>query len=315
MKQNGFISEEEAIVFNKAQRFMYRNARPLDFARWKFHFENGSEEAVLSILETYQNEDGGFGNGLEEDCFNPNSSPIQTWKATEILRDIHFTDKDHPIVKGIMNYLASGGDFDYKHRQWMNIVPSNNDYPHAIWWEYKEGEDWFNYNPTASLAGFILKYGDIDSEIYKLALELAKEAYRYWMNSMPYAEQHVTACFIRLYEYCMEAGVEIADMDEFKQKLIEQVATELDSVTDKWGTDYVCMPTNFIKTKDSIFYEGNAGLVAKECDYILQHQSEDGSFPITWQWWTDYKEFEISKNWWKADLCITNMRFLREFNK
>ena len=55
----------------KARDFVNRNARPLDFARWKFLFENGSMEQVLSALETYQNEDGGFGNGLEPDCWNP----------------------------------------------------------------------------------------------------------------------------------------------------------------------------------------------------------------------------------------------------
>ena len=26
-----------------------------------------------------------------------------------------------------------------------------------------------------------------------------------------------------------------------------------------------------------------------------------------------YKEYELAKNWWKADFCIKNMIFLREF--
>lgn len=29
---------------------MYRNARPLDLARWKYHFENGRKEDVLAAL-------------------------------------------------------------------------------------------------------------------------------------------------------------------------------------------------------------------------------------------------------------------------
>ena len=55
-----------------ARKFIYLNARPLDFARWRFLFENGSRENVLDILSEYQNEDGGFGGGLEPDCLNPN---------------------------------------------------------------------------------------------------------------------------------------------------------------------------------------------------------------------------------------------------
>jgi hypothetical protein len=42
-------------VFQKAEEFIYRNARPLDLARWQYHFENGSIEAVLNALSYYQN--------------------------------------------------------------------------------------------------------------------------------------------------------------------------------------------------------------------------------------------------------------------
>jgi hypothetical protein len=74
-------------VFEKARRFIYRNARPLDLARWRYHFEGGPKEAVVTALAAYQNEDGGFGHALEPDAWNPASSPVQTWAATEILRE------------------------------------------------------------------------------------------------------------------------------------------------------------------------------------------------------------------------------------
>lgn len=60
------------LVFEKARKYIYRQARPLDFARWQYHFENGTKENVLVALSMYQNNDGGFGHGLESDCFNPN---------------------------------------------------------------------------------------------------------------------------------------------------------------------------------------------------------------------------------------------------
>ena len=62
----------------KAKDFIYRNVRPLDLARWQYLFENGKKEDVFKILAKYQNEDGGLGHALEADCWNPNSSPIQT---------------------------------------------------------------------------------------------------------------------------------------------------------------------------------------------------------------------------------------------
>ena len=95
-------------TYLKARSFIYRNARPLDIARWQYHFEGGSKDAVLTALSSYQNEDGGFGHALEPDAWNPNSSPIQTWVAMEILREIGFTDKTHPIIQEFRSILPAG---------------------------------------------------------------------------------------------------------------------------------------------------------------------------------------------------------------
>ena len=53
--------EETMGTFERAEAFVYRFARPLDLARWQYHFEGGSSGAVLKALACYQNEDGGFG--------------------------------------------------------------------------------------------------------------------------------------------------------------------------------------------------------------------------------------------------------------
>ena len=75
------MNEKFNEIYEKARGFIYRNARPLDLALWKYHFENGNREDVLTALMAYQNADGGFGHALEADSFNPNSAPIQTWTA------------------------------------------------------------------------------------------------------------------------------------------------------------------------------------------------------------------------------------------
>ena len=62
-------------LFAKARLFIYRNARALDLARWRFHFEDADKSEVLAALSAYQNKDGGFGWALEADAWNPNSSP------------------------------------------------------------------------------------------------------------------------------------------------------------------------------------------------------------------------------------------------
>ena len=46
--------EKEAFdnAYHRARRFVYKNARPLELAKWQYHFENGSREAVLETLAT-----------------------------------------------------------------------------------------------------------------------------------------------------------------------------------------------------------------------------------------------------------------------
>lgn len=299
-------------VFEKARGFVYRNARPLELARWRFHFENGSADDVVTALSAFQNADGGFGHALEEDNFNPNSLPMGVWKAAEILDEIGFSDRSHPMIKGMLRYLESGSCFDTAHKQWLNTVPGNNDYPCAIWWAYN-GESDFRYNPTAALAGFILKFAEKDSGIYQKALIIAKQAAKWFDANVPFNEMHVTNCFVRLYECLCKTGAEVCCMESFKEKLITQVNNSICRDTSKWGKEYVSLPADFIRSKNSIFIDGNEELLKEQCRLVKQMQLPDGSFPVTWIWCNDYAEYLIAANWWKSEFCINYMRFIRDF--
>lgn len=301
-------------TLEKARRFVYRCARPIDLARWQYHFENGSQEAVLTALAAYQNEDGGFGHALEADSFNPNSCPIQTNTAVEILREIGMTDPKHPIVQGILRYLDSGADFDEAHRQWLNTVPSNNDYPCAVWWKYGDKGSSFKYNPTASLAGFGIRFAAPDSAFHKRCCDIAREAVDWLLAQEPFTEQHVAACFVRLYEDCAEAGKAPFDMIALRERLGSMIRQTLDGVAEKWGKEYASMPSDLITSRSCHFYAANAAVVAAQCDYIRHSQLPDGSFIVPWQWWTDDKGFDLAENWWKSDIAVKFMRHLREFD-
>ncbi len=303
-------------TYKKSTSFIYRNARPLDLARWQYHFENGSRDAVASALSHYQNEDGGFGHAVEADCFDPHSSPIQTWCATEILREVGFTDGRSPIIRGILRYLSVGACFSEKHNQWHDVAPTANDFPRACWWNYSgDDEGQWKYNPTACLVGFVLRYAGADSELYRKCSEIAQEAYDYFVHAVPSGDEHVTSCFLRLYEYCTEAGVDFLDMDTFREKIIEQVNCTIVRDTSRWANEYVPLPSRYIQSKDSIFLPGNEEAVEAECRHIVEKQQPDGSYPVTWQWWNDYKEYTLAANWWKADFVIKNMRFLKNFGE
>ncbi len=122
---------------NAARQFILKNARPIDLAVYKYFFKNGSNQGVIDELSKFQNEDGGFGNGLEPDYLNPNSSPIATNDAIITLYRTDALEYDSDLVKGIVHYLKSHDSFDEDKKRWLFAIDSNKDYPHAIWWEKK----------------------------------------------------------------------------------------------------------------------------------------------------------------------------------
>ena len=292
-----------------ARKFLFQNARPLDLTRWMFLFEGGSKEDVLKILASFQNADGGFGHALEPDCWNPNSSPVQTWTATQIIKEIKLEDKEHPIIQGILYFLSSGQLFDG--HTWANTIPTNNDYPHAPWWGYYSAPE-TSYNPTASLIGFILKYADQKSNLFNMAQILTREAFDHFKAHYPLESMHEVANFVDLYQYLKESGSDnLLDMAEFERLLQTQIQQVVTYDTSKWAVDYVCKPSLFIESKSSDFYQENKAICDFECEFLANTQQANGTWAITWDWGDFPEEWSISKNWWKSNLIINNLRFFK----
>jgi hypothetical protein len=159
--------------FKKLRRLVCRWA----FTDWRYAFENGNPEDVLSILSCNQNEDGGFGYYCG-DNWNPNSTPDATNNAVAKINSINqahpgAVDKNHPIVQGILKYLASG---EYATETgWLGIngVPSNNEYSHAPWFHYDPATPPDMLDPK-NFVDFIMKYGEKDSALYQKALRIER---------------------------------------------------------------------------------------------------------------------------------------------
>ena len=88
--------------FLRLRKLVFRSARPLDYAKWKFLFENGSVDDFLSVLSCYQNADGGFGHNIECNNWNPNSAPYTVCIALDYL------DTAGDYESGIKNKIIAG---------------------------------------------------------------------------------------------------------------------------------------------------------------------------------------------------------------
>jgi hypothetical protein len=303
--------------FEEIRNWVYRNARPMELAIWQYEFEDGSRDAVLTALSFYQNEDGGFGNALEADCWNPNSSPYTTLNAISKLKEINFTDRNHPIIQGIFKFIESG--MHYSENGWLFNIPSNNDYPHAPWWTYdSESNEYESIGVTAGIACFLLRFADKDASIYKQALSIVDKLIA--KLSMPgnFGEMGVGG-YCELLETIPQLGLsDRYDMDFVANTVKRLVYDAIERDIAKW-VYYGKTPSSFITSPDSIFYKENEALLHQELDYIIEKRPENGVWGITWSWFdlneVYPKEFAISENWWKADVAIGKLKLLRNFDR
>ncbi len=297
----------------KTRAFIYQSARPIDLAVFRHEFENAPAVDIISALSAYQNPDGGFGHAIEPDNFNPLSTPMGAWKATEYIREAGGLDASHPMIRGILRYLESGDGFDVGHDQWANTVPSNNDAPCAVWWKYPENGGEFKYNPTAALAGFIVRYGEKGSELYCKGVRLVRKAAEWYIKNAP-IEQHIARCFITMHEDCSAAGETPYDSEALLKKLDEIVDLSVCRDPSRWR-EYLPRPSAFISSRESRFYRDDLEEIClAECRYIKDTQNPDGSFYVPWTWGNDHKEWNVAEVWCKAIIAIDNLKFLREFD-
>jgi hypothetical protein len=82
-------------------------------------------------------------------------------------------------------------------------------------------------------------------------------------------------------QYCEKAGVtEVIDLSLLKERLCEQVTRSITQNTTEWETSYICKPSQFFNSKDSIFYAENKEIADYECDFIIKTQLDDGSWNV-----------------------------------
>lgn len=309
-RKSCMLTKEDARLI---RNFVLRNARPLDYLRWQYHFENGRTDHVLAALAAYQNEDGGFGHALEEDAWNPHSSPIQTSTAANILLEIHFWEKDHPLVWDMLRYLDSGADME--NDRWCSVVPTNDGYPHAPWWQTgSQSSSHSEYNPTAILAGFGLYFAPRGSQLFRKCKRIALELCASFLDS-PKLMMHPLLCVQSLVAYIKKAGLEeLFPIQDLEDEIILQAGHLIVSDQNNWS-GYACRPSQFICAKSHPLHTQMYDLVQKELDWLEKTRNQDGVWNITWGWEGYEKEFAISENWWKTELAIKNMRFFKAFDQ
>ena len=135
--------------------------REMDRRLLSFHFDDGPQAAVLEELANYQNEDGGFGRGLEPDVQMPGSSVMTTTMALRILREVKAPSSDE-IVRKALEYLTA--QYDSSRRVWPIVPQEVDEFPHAPWWNFENTAETFGHflaNPRAEVVGYLHQYQEL----------------------------------------------------------------------------------------------------------------------------------------------------------
>jgi hypothetical protein len=290
---------------NAAKQFILQNARPIDLAVYKYFFDNGSNQRVIDELSKFQNEDGGFGNGLEPDFLNPNSSPIATNDAIITLYRTNALESDTDIVKGIVQYLKSHDSFDEDRKRWLFAIDSNKDYPHAIWWE-KNGDGISGFNPTISLAAFMLCY----SERTMLYEDIIRDGIKYLEENTEVTGDELK-CYLLACELLKSHEIiDIISLEDFMELISKRINDVICKDINKYGIEYVPMPSDFFAGNYLEFITPEIEqLIHAEKEILGKLQKEDGGFNIYWKWHTPYSEFEQARKYWRPRITIDKLLF------
>src|SRR4051812_12049907 len=126
---------DSLVSIDKAESFMWLNARLLERVRFDYHFRDGGADRVVAAVRPYQNPDGGFGQAIEPDMRGPVSQPVGVDTALAILADVDRLDGD--MLPAVLGYLESitGSDGGLPF-----VLPSVVDFPRAPWWQPEMGE-------------------------------------------------------------------------------------------------------------------------------------------------------------------------------
>ena len=138
---------------NAAQQYLETRTgeRPVEAAWGRVLMGTGTAEQVLAALARYQNDDGGFGHGLEPDIAAPQSNPFAARLALQVIAGTGIPT-DASLVSRLVDWLERNQDDDGGWR----FADGVRDEPISPWfaaWPFP------NLNPAMDLAGWLRRLG------------------------------------------------------------------------------------------------------------------------------------------------------------
>ena len=300
--------------FAAARAYIMTHGRPLDQARFVFHFENGDPALIIRELAAYQNEDGGFGHALEPDLRTPASSAIATSTGLTVLREAG-AKGDEPLVIAVIRYLRNS--YDALKNLWPIVPAAVEDAPHAPWWNYAESATTFGgfrVNPRAALVGHLYHFAAAQEAPADL-LTGAGQSLLAHIESIPDDDMGM---------HDLLAILDLAGADNLPAGLRRPIVGKLRRVvghavvTDpkQWG-EYALRPLQVAPAPDSLLASHvDRQAIDANLDYEIEQQMADGSWDLAWSWdFVDATAWAKAEKDWKGLHAVNNLRIFAAYGR
>ncbi|MCB2299271.1 prenyltransferase/squalene oxidase repeat-containing protein [Clostridium tagluense] len=297
-------------LLNQLNTYMNTEVRPLERSIFNYYFNDSSGDDILDSLETFQNSDGGFGNGIEPDFKLIQSSPMATSIGLRYLSKLDNNDRAQKMIARAVEYLET--TFDSNRKGWYSVPSNVNEYPHAPWWEFKSDInmtviDYSWGNPSAELIGYLYKYKEYlnNLDIYSLI----SYAITNLNERTEFKSEHEIFCYIHMYNTLdKEFSSQLEDV-------LKLAVSQLVNIKESEWVDYVPTPLKFVEMDSTGFWGIQRKFIDQNLDYLIDKLEEHGKILPTWQWDKYLEEWEISKVEWMGILTLEALLSLCKFNR
>ena len=266
------------------------SGRKLDYYMIKNLFEY-KQLKIINELKKYQNEDGGFGNGLEPDVRLPYSNVVSTEQAIEILNEIEDSVIKDELIKQIVNYLEDS--YIESVFGWELVPQSVNQYPRAIWWNYPGLENYSYGNPNPQIIGFLYEHSHY---LNKLDINFLVNKVIYYIESefLSESNKHNTLCCLNFYTQ-MPKDIQ----NRIRQNL--QLAVDKELLNTNWD-EYTLEPYEILLISPC-FLDEHLVLLNKNIEHCVA-RLQQGLIQPTWNWNQFDEAFESAKKEWAGRLTF-----------
>lgn len=298
--------------FAHAAAFLRGEARPLEQALFAFRFEGGSGRAVLEALGPFRNDDGGFGRALEPDVRTPSSSALATALGLGVLQEVGVAPS-HDHVRGAVDWVRRA--FDLESQVWRVVPEDTNDYPHAPWWHDEDGGlastfDGFRIIPRALLVAMLHHHLEDASDAW---LENVTESTVRHVETADILGEGGGSDLEYVSRLARTEALPVADRRRLLARLREAIPRVVERDPAKWDT-YCITPTGAVPRPDAPGAELIPDLVDAHLDFLIDRQTESGSWDPTWA-------FEYPGDWaearteWRGIITLETLSVLRAFDR